>query len=366
MSALKPKFPAASAFQAELELRVDAYFAERGLSQRDSGRMVLKTSLLLLWAAGSYLGLLFASTGWVAAPLVLSIGLAAAGIGFNVQHDANHAAYSRHRLVNRLLSLSLDLLGGSSYVWRWKHNVIHHTYSNIAGADDDIEVRPLARMAPSQPWHAAHRLQHIYLWILYGFLAIKWHVLDDFRQVLTGRISGHRFPRPRGRDALVFVGGKVLFVVLIFGLPLRLHPVWAVLLAYAGGAFVLGLTMSIVFQLAHCVEEAAFPLPLAGARMGHEWAVHQVATSVDFARESRATSWYVGGLNFQIEHHLFPRICHVHYPALAPIVEAVCARHGVPYRTNRSLRSAIGSHLRWLRRMGDGETTRFLAPDVRP
>jgi linoleoyl-CoA desaturase len=95
--------------------------------------------------------------------------------------------------------------------------------------------------------------------------------------------------------------------------------------------------------------------------MATPWAVHQVETTVDFARGSRVLTWLLGGLNFQIEHHLFPRMCHVNYPAIAPVVEQTCRDYGVDYKQNATLCSALRSHYRWLRAMGRSDSG-FLAP----
>jgi len=198
-----------------------------------------------------------------------------------------------------------------------------------------------------------HRLQHYYLWALYGFLPMKWHIYDDFRDVVTGRIAGHQFPRPKGWDLVTFVAGKSLFFSLAFVLPSLLHPWWCVLALYGIASFVQGVTLSVVFQMAHCVEEAEFPQPSPETgRIENSWAVHQVETTVDFAHRNRLLAWLVGGLNYQIEHHLFPQICHVHYPALAPIVEQTSREFGVRYTAHRTLLRGILSHFRWLRRMG--------------
>jgi linoleoyl-CoA desaturase len=251
------------------------------------------------------------------------------------------------------MAVTFDLIGGSSYVWFWKHNVIHHTYVNVTGHDDDIELEPLARLTPHQMRWPFHRFQHWYMWPLYGLMAIQWHLLNDFRAVITGRIGAHRFPRPKGWDLVVFILGKVVFLTLAFGVPLLVHPWWVVLLYYTVTSSALGITLSIVFQMAHCVEGAAFPLPKPDTgRLPQSWAVHQVETTVDFARRSRVASWLLGGLNFQIEHHLFPRICHINYPALSKIVEQTCRDYGVKYAVHESFWAGLASHYRWLRRMG--------------
>jgi linoleoyl-CoA desaturase len=348
------KFDTPDAFRRALRERIDQYFATSGRRPRDVPQMYAKSALMLASLTGTYVLLVCGvTTGWLAVPLAVLLGLALAGVGFNVQHDGGHTAYSSRGWVNKLAAMTLDLLGGSSYIWARKHNAMHHSYANITGQDDDIDVGFLGRLSPHQRRRALHRFQHWYLWVLYGFLAVKWHLVDDFRDVLTGRIGTHRLPRPRGRDLAVFVGGKVVFFTLAFGLPLLLHPWWCVLALYGVASLVEGVVLSVVFQLAHCVEEAEFPLPRADTgRMASSWATHQVQTTVDFAPGNRLLAWYIGGLNFQIEHHLFPQICHVHYPALAPLVAQTCAAFGLRYTIARTFRAGVVSHFRWLRRMG--------------
>jgi linoleoyl-CoA desaturase len=350
----KPKFSGSDRFLRELRRRVDAYFERTGRPRRDCPQMYFKTATILAWLVGAYLLLLFVATSWYTVlPLGVILGVAMAAVGFNIQHDAAHRAYSDRPWVNKTMALTLDLVGGSSYLWDWKHNSIHHTYTNITGHDDDIDVGIFGRLSPHQKRYWFHRLQGIYLWVLYGFLAIKWHFVDDFYNVTAGHIGGHKIPRPRGKDLLIFVGGKVTFFSLAFAIPMLLHPWWAVLGVYAVGAFVSGVVLSIVFQLAHCVVEADFPAPPAdGERLPTEWAVHQVQTTVNFARRNRFLSWFLGGLNYQIEHHLFSRICHIHYPDLSKVVEETCREFGVRYAAHRSFWSAVASHYRWLVLMG--------------
>ena len=348
------KFGSGDRFHGELRRRIEQYFTSTGRRPRDCPQMYLKTAIILGWLAASYALLLIgAGTWWLAVPLAVSLGLAMAACGFNIQHDGGHQSYSERRWINRLAALTLDLLGGSSYVWARKHNVIHHSYSNIAGHDNDINIGVFGRLAPQQKRLRFHRLQHVYLWLLYGFLPIKWQLYDDFRDVITGRIEGRRFARPVGWDLVTFVGGKVVFFTLAFVIPLLMYSPWIVLLCYVGASCVQGLALSVVFQLAHCVEEAAFPLPRADTgRIEAAWAVHQVQTTVDFAPGNRWLSWFIGGLNFQIEHHLFPRLCHVHYRALSDVVQQTCREMGLKYTAHQTFFSALASHFRWLRQMG--------------
>ena len=347
------KFSGDNRFHRELRRRVDADFQRRGCHQRDSASMIAKTAIILGTFALSYVALVFfAHSVWAGLLLAVLLGVAMAGIGFNIMHDGGHQSYSERRWVNKLMALTLDLVGGSSYIWQWKHARFHHTWVNVAGHDSDIDLGVLGRLSPEQPWRRWHRWQHLYLWILYGVTAIRWHVYGDFRDMITGTVGERPFERPHGWDLAGFVIGKLVFFTLAFGLPLIFHSIGAVLLFYTITSAVAGVLLALVFQMAHVVEEADFPLPNAASRqMDTPWAIHQLETTVDFARGNRVLGWLIGGLNFQIEHHLFPRISHVHYPAVARVVEAACHEYGVTYRTHRSFAAGIASHYRWLRQL---------------
>jgi linoleoyl-CoA desaturase len=316
--------------------------------------MYVKSAVILGWTVLSYLWLLFGATStWGLIGGCASLGLAMAGVGFSVMHDANHGGYSERKLINRLFGWTLDAVGGSSYVWSWKHNIFHHSHPNVAGLDEDIDIQPLARFAPGQRRRAGHRFQHLYIWVLYGLLPVKWHFIDDFKNMITGRIGRQKMPRPTGRTLVGVLSGKLVFYGWALVLPAFFHPVGMVALAYLLTALVLGLTLSTVFQLAHCVQEAEFPeVPEGSNTFQRDWAAHQVESTVDFARGNPLVSWYLGGLNFQVVHHLFPRVCHLHYPALSRIVEETCREHGVRYRSQESVGAALRSHVRWLKQMG--------------
>ena len=330
--------------------------------------MYLKTGIVFAWCGLSYGGLLATSVIWQGIVLSISLGLAMAAIGFNVMHDGNHGAYSRRAWVNDAMARSMDLLGGSAYFWRFKHNIAHHTYTNISGQDDDLVLGKFGRLSPHDPWRRLFRFQHIYVWALYALLAIEWQTTGEFRSLLWKRRIGLTpVPFPRPREHLLFWLGKGVFFGLAFALPLLLHPLGSVLACYAISAVTLGSTLAVVFQLAHCVEEAHFEPPTTGgAVVEKEWAAHQTEATVNFAPHSRLVTWYVGGLNYQIEHHLFPGICHMHYPALAPLVEAVCREHGIRHFTHPTVGSAVRSHMRWLRAMGRAPLAAPSSAECRP
>ena len=349
------RFLSGSTFHSDLKARVQAYFDRTGHASDGGWAIRLKTAILGAWLLGSYLLVLFGGVGpLLAALLTISIGLAMAGIGFGVMHDANHGSYARSPRLNRVMGFSMDLLGASSHVWRHKHNILHHTYTNIAGFDTDIEASSMLRLAPSQQWLRFHRFQHLYIWILYGVFPLKWWFLDDTRELASGKISSHSFPAARGWALVRAVAGKVAFLTWAFAVPILLHPTWKLVPLWLLGVATVGVVTSVVFQLAHCVGRAEFPEAGADGEMQAGWAEHQIATTVDFARRSKVLAWYLGGLNFQVEHHLFPRICHVHYPAVSAIVQDTCRHHGVVYSAEPTLWSALASNLRWLREMGRG------------
>ncbi len=382
----KVEFGKDLSFQAELWRRADEYFRTTGRRQRDLWPMYLKSVIILAICASSYLLLVFvAQTLWQGLLLAVVLALSTAAIGFNIQHDGGHLSYSDRRWVNRLAACSLDLVGSSSHRWHWKHTIIHHMYVNITGYDHDIAITPLARFSPHQPRYWHHRWQHLYMWLFYGLLAVKLQLYNDFAYAITGRIGPHTVPRPRGRELAIFIGGKAVFFTWAFILPMMLHPVLTVLFYYAVAAVVLGMAMVLVFILPHLVDKADFPLaeaasdsnpaddgskddsrppatkPVArppskgpAARLEAPFAVHQARVTVDFARNNRLLTWLLGGLNYHKEHHLFPTICHLNYPALSKVVEQTCSDFGLPYHTHRSFSAGLAAHYRWLKLMGRG------------
>ncbi len=202
-------FGSGDRFHILLRERVQAHFESTGRARRDSLAMVVKSAVMLAWFALSYGLLVFGVRSWSAAlALSVSLGLAMAAIGFNIQHDGGHGAYSRHRWINRLAAMTLDLLGGSSLIWAHKHNGLHHTFTNISGRDDDLNLGPIGRLSPHQPHRRWHRWQHLYLWPLYGMLPIKWQLFDDFADLATWGRGDHSRPGPAGAEWLVFLGGK--------------------------------------------------------------------------------------------------------------------------------------------------------------
>lgn len=324
--------------------------------------MYAKAAALIGTAIWAYAALVFQVTttgGAIAAALLLALALV--GIGFNVQHDGNHGTFSRHPLVNRLAGFTLDLMGASSYFWKDKHNHNHHVYTNIPHEDADINLGPMARLSVDHQWFWWHRYQHIYLWLLYTCVHLRY-LYSDLQRLFFGKNDGLSAGYPHGADMWWLVGGKAFFLTVAFAIPLTRHGIGAVAGCYLLVSMVMGLIFSVVFQLAHSVDIVEHP---AHGETYPEWVVHQIATTANFATRSRLAGLLLGGLNYQREHHLFPRIAHVHYPELAVIVKEVCAEHGVPCRENVTLMSALRSHYNFVRQMGR-EPAPMPAPIVVP
>lgn len=341
-------------FYTSLKASVNRYFAN--LDKRKTGNIHLyaKAVVLILAAVALYAVLLFAPLSLMIRVLAsLVLGFVLACIGFNVMHDANHGSYSSRKWVNQLLGLTLNALGGNSFIWKQKHNIVHHTYTNIDGIDDDIAKSPFIRMCSPQPWVPAHRLQHLYTPVLYALSSMIWILFQDFHKYFKKKIVNTPLSRMSAGDHTIFWVSKVLYVAFYMVIPIGLMgwQSWLVffLCMHAG----LGFTLSIVFQLAHVVEETEFESSTGDEQqIENEWAIHQVRTTANFSPDNPVISWFAGGLNYQIEHHLFPRVSHIHYPAISKLVQAECAAHDLPYHSLPTFKSAVVSHFRFIRMLG--------------
>ena len=320
-------------------------------------RLHLKAIVILVLVLASYRQLVVAHSGalmTLAAVLVLIVALTAAATC--VFHDGSHGAFSTSRRINRLAGYTGDLLGASSWIWRFKHNNLHHGNTNVVGIDTDIDQSPFARLAPLQPWRRWHHYQHLYMWALYGFVTLRWFLIADYVGLLQHGVGHHRFPRrPRRIDLAALALGKVLHVGWAIALPLAFHPWWVVLTFYLAISWCVGLLLAIAFQLAHCTAAADF-LDADAPRRGLDFVDHQLRTTVDVRCRTRlgggSLRWLMGGLDFQVEHHLAPRLPHTVYPLVAKRLDRVCAQRHIAVRQFASPWQALVAHARWLRVMG--------------
>ncbi|MBK8549630.1 MAG: acyl-CoA desaturase [Ignavibacteria bacterium] len=347
-----------SSFFDVLKDRVDQYFIDNNLSKHANTTMVIKTiSMLLIYFTPFALILIYNPPLWICLLLWLVMGLGLAGIGMSVMHDANHSAYSSNKSVNFLVGHTLNLIGGHVENWKLQHNILHHTYTNIIDMDEDINDRVALRFSPHTPVKKFHKIQYFYAFALYGFLTIYWAFLKDFLQFFQFRKSGVSPSTSKINDSLTLlriIGVKAFyfFVFLIAPIVFFNIPVLEVFLGFFIMHFFASVILSTIFQLAHTVEETTHPLPDAQGNIENLWAIHQLNTTCNFSRNSKVLTWYLGGLNYQVEHHLFPRICHVHYPKIAGIVKQTAEEFGIKYLENETFSEALNSHILTLKRFG--------------
>ncbi len=344
-----------SAFYPDLRKRIDQYFVTNNIEKQANLLMYSKIILIL----GSFVGTYFMILSNMFSPgvsfvLALLHGFSAALIGLNIAHDAIHGSLSTNPRVNHLFGLCFNIVGANDYLWRVKHNIIHHTFTNIPGHDDDINQTKLLRFDRTQEWLPMHRYQHIYMFLLYPLATISWVISKDYRNFFKAEISKYdNTNKPRAEYFRLFFYKAIyytLFVVIPFSLIAL--PWYQILLGFVCMHLVAGITLSLIFQLAHVVEDTEFPEPDVAGNMGENWAVHQLYTTANFATTHPLVNYFFGGLNFQVEHHLFPKICHVHYANIAPIVRQTAQEYGLPYFDNPTFFGAIRSHITTMKALG--------------
>jgi linoleoyl-CoA desaturase len=340
-----------------LKERIDNYFVENNISQHANGLMVFKSVFMLilyflpysLMVSGIATGVGF----WLCWVL---IGLGLAGIGMGIMHDANHGAYSKSNFINRMMGYTVSLVGADVNNWKTQHNILHHTYTNIHDHDEDIDDKAGMRFSPSGKYRKFQKFQVVYAFFFYSLMTLYWIVAKDFLQYERYIREGHNkdIKRDRIKKFITMMVFKVVYYVYILAIPIMVLdiPWWHVVLGFLMMHAVGGILLSVTFQLAHVVEHTTFPLPDEKGNIENEWAIHQLNTTADFAAKHPLITFYVGGLNYQAIHHLFPRICHVHYPQLAPIVEKTANEFGLKYIYYPTVRAALASHIRMLKKLG--------------
>ncbi|RYD95375.1 MAG: acyl-CoA desaturase [Sphingobacteriales bacterium] len=351
----KVKFDTSNtSFYQALKKETDRYFRENGISKTGNWHLYSKALVLLPMALGIYGYLLLGNPpAWLGLLLCSVMGLVISSIGFNIMHDACHGSYSSRKWVNDVLGLSLNCIGGNAFFWKQKHNILHHTYTNIEGIDDDIAQSRLLRQSPTQEWLPIHRYQHRYLPVAYAMTLFVWIGMRDFDKYFRKKIHNTPLQPMSTSEHVVFWLSKALYGFFYVALPIMLVGFGAWAAGFATMCITAGIVLSYTFQLAHAVEGPEFEAAgLDDRTLECEWAAHQVRTTANFAPDNWLINWYVGGLNYQVEHHLFPRISHVHYPALSKIVREQCAIHGLPYHSFPDVSSAIRSHMRTIRQLG--------------
>lgn len=343
-----------SVFYSTLKNKVEEYFRSRKIKKTGNWKLYSKATILIPSALSIYLILLFVPLAVVPGLLLCAfLGFIFASIGFNVMHDACHGSYCSKKWVNEVLGLSINTLGGNAFIWKQKHNIIHHTYTNIEGVDDDIAQSKFIRQSPTQPWMRVHKWQHIYLPLIYSLTIFAWALARDYGRYFSKKIHTTPIQYMSRKEHVIFWVSKVLYILFYIIIPIVFVGFVPWLIGFLIMGTVLGLTLAFVFQLAHAVEGTEFEaVGLEAKTIEGEWAAYQVRTTANFATNNKIISWFVGGLNFQIEHHLFPRMSHVHYPAISRIVKQTCNEYDLPYNQFSTMWQALVSHFKIMKQLG--------------
>ncbi len=346
-------------FFPTLSKRVNEYFRENNINKYSNPEMVWKTIFMFSLYLTPYF---FMISGlihhyWIYLGLAMIMGFGKAGIGLSIMHDANHGAYSPKTWINKLMGYSLNLVGGHSFNWIVQHNVLHHTYTNIHEVDEDISPRGVLRMSPDSEWKPMHKFQHYYAWFFYGLLTFVWIILKDFVRLTRYQKEGmvKKQKSTANREWFVLLVTKVVYISYIIIIPLYVthFSFWQIFLAFFVMHYISGFILAIIFQPAHVIEGTEYPMPDKDGNLENNWAIHQMHTTTNFGHKEKLFSWYVGGLNYQVEHHLFPTICHVHYRKIAPIVEQTAKEFGIPYKAKETFFEAVAAHARLLKELGE-------------
>ena len=353
-------------FLGTLRKRVNDYFSENNLKTTANGAMVFKIVFFLITTTALYASLYIFTSSLLINLLIWSVlGFFSAFTAVNICHDAIHGALSNNSKVNRAFSILFNVLGANDYMWRIMHNQQHHTYTNIQGHDEDIESVPMLRLSPHQKYLKVHKYQHYYAFLFYGLATLSWVFFKDYIKFFRNNVGGVKRKHPK-KELFNLIFYKLVYYTLFLVLPIIFIPfAWYYVLAgFLLMHFFEGFFLAIIFMLAHLVEDTHFPLPDQQGSIENNWAVHQMYTTANFGRKEWLTSFVSGGLNFQVEHHLFPHICHIHYKAISNIVQATAYEHGVPYLESETFVGAVGSHLRFLREMGKPEVDSSYKPTL--
>lgn len=358
MSTLKFQPTNPTDFSRVLRSRVNAYFKTNNLSKNGNLEMFLKSGIVitLFFVPLTILSLGLVSSVWAIFGLYILAGLGMAGIGMGVMHDAIHGSYSNNKKVNQWMSYTMNLIGANVTTWKIQHNVLHHTFTNIAESDDDINTPFFLRFSPHAVKHPIQKYQHIYVWFFYGISTLLWITAKDFVNAVRYNKMGHyKGNKKFWREIVNIAAWKVLYYSYALVLPMIMLPVawWVVLLAFLTLHLITGLSVSTIFQAAHVMPDMDYPVPTDTGVIDNDWAVHQMATTTNFAPNNRILGWCIGGLNYQVEHHLFPQICHVHYRKISEIVAFTAEEYGVPYFVKKTFLGAVADHMGMIRKLGN-------------
>jgi linoleoyl-CoA desaturase len=340
----RPEQGGGLSFPKVLRRRLEAFFADADLSPKADPMMWGKIAVGMAVLAGSWTALyLLRPGGWEFVAFYVLGGLAQTFLLLKISPRPG---------INKSLNYVFDLCGISSYMWRILHHRGHHSCINLHGEDDAIEGRGLFRFTPHDPRLSLHRFQHIYALFLYALFSLEYVFVSDFQSFF---MPGHAYltrTRHPLREYVVLFAGKAFYLTYMLVLPVVVikEPLLLVLAAFFVVHLIVGISVVLVFQTTHVIEDTYFPLDRNEFENG---VYHVFATTADYATENPVVSWLVGGLNHHVVHHLCPYVCHTHYAPLTRIVKETAEEFGVPYRQHATMTRAVWHHLQLLKQLGN-------------
>lgn len=342
-------------FFAELKAGVEEYFVVNDLSFRANNKMLVKIALMfLLFLAANISIYIFDHSIISLFALYAFIGGWSVLLGLNIGHDAAHNAIFKKRKHNEILLFIFEIVGTNAYNWKNRHLGAHHVFPNIMDHDSDIQQTNFVKIFPKDDHKKYHAFQHIYMPFLYLFYIFRWVIYRDFKDANSKKIGAFNNSGYPKKEILKMIFFKLFYISYMIVLPSLFLPFH--FLTIISAFFILTVAGSLVITMVllstHVGEDANFPEPDENGFLPHSWSYHQVITAADFGTNSRAMNHLFGGFNHHVIHHLFPHICHIHYPSLTPILKEKAAKYNLPYRHKKYLLAAMLSHFKLLFRNG--------------
>ena len=344
----------------EISSKVKNYFKENGLYKQGRFKDIWFTNLLYLVIAYGSFALILNNQFNVFVMWFLSftMGLGLSGVGLCIMHEANHGAYNKKKFINYLAGSIINIMGSHRYLWQLRHNGLHHVYTNMFDYDYDMARTFLIRH--SRDWERKwyHRYQHIYALLIYFNYTLIWILVYDWIHLVEfyGKVGTKKNKAIPIHVIISIFFWKMVHLYLMIVLPYMVLDLalWQVLIGFVTMHWTLSAIIGVTFQVNHTIEGTVNIEADAQGVIQESWAKQMVKTSFNFSTKNKAVTYFLGGLNFQIEHHLFPKMSYSHFFAIKPMVKEVLEKHGYTYNDCGSWLNAILMHLKYLKRLGNG------------
>ncbi len=353
-----------STLPEDLRKEVNSYFSDKKISMFANNEMIFKIILwLTLWVI-TYITIILTKDHFFLAVCCGFLHMFThVMIAFNITHDANHDAIFKSKKWNTFFGYFIELLGVNRNLWILSHNQEHHTYINVHEHDNNIQGYKILRLTPEDKWYKHHKYQWLYAPFVYGLSTLNYAIIRDYK-MLAKYISSSKV-KPSFKFLAEFFFFKILYYSYVFLIPVLVFKVsiWIVLTYFLIGHFINGLFLALIFVTGHLTENTMYP-EVENNIVDNNWSSHVIQTTGDYAVTVPFMQWFVGGINLHVAHHLFPRVCHVHYKKISPVIKNVAQKHGIEYREIPGFFEALKSHFMLLKKLGDSSGWALAKPVV--